>query len=68
MEAKDPQTRTLRLPVDGMTCGHCEASVRAAAEGVAGVSAAQADAGAGELTLSLAESASAEAEIGRAHV
>jgi Cu+-exporting ATPase len=53
MEAMEQSSRTLHLPVAGMTCGHCEASVRAAAEAVEGVRSAEAEAGADRLVLTL---------------
>ncbi|MFP5318835.1 MAG: heavy-metal-associated domain-containing protein [Acidimicrobiia bacterium] len=37
--------------VEGMTCGHCEMSVREEVEGVAGVESAQADHRTGELVV-----------------
>ena len=37
--------------VEGMTCGHCELSVREEVEQLAGVESAQADRGTGRLTV-----------------
>jgi len=37
--------------VEGMTCGHCEASVREEVEELTGVSSAQADHATGQLTV-----------------
>ena len=36
-------TETLTIPIEGMTCGHCQATVKAAIEGVPGVTSATVD-------------------------
>ncbi|MEF8793435.1 heavy metal translocating P-type ATPase [Thiohalorhabdus sp.] len=43
----------MRLPVTGMTCGHCEASVEQAVTGIDGVAGAEADAHNDRLALTL---------------
>jgi Cu+-exporting ATPase len=53
MDTIEHSQTTLRLPVRGMTCGHCEAAVEQAVGAVAGVAAADADAGADRLALTL---------------
>lgn len=47
MTTKNEQTFTVR----GMTCGHCELSVREEVEELAGVESAQADRATGRLTV-----------------
>lgn len=39
------------LKIEGMTCGHCQASVKKALEGVEGVRAAQVDLATGEARI-----------------
>ena len=53
METSEETTNTLNLPVTGMTCAHCEASVEQAVRGVAGVAGAEADAGNDRVGLTL---------------
>jgi copper chaperone CopZ len=44
-------TVTTTYKVTGMTCGHCEGAVSGEVSGIAGVSAAQANAATGTLTV-----------------
>ena len=50
-EGYTPGFRTATVPVTGMTCGHCAASVKGALEGLDGVVAAQADAASDQVTV-----------------
>ena len=45
--------RTLTLPVDGMTCGHCMATVEAALRGIPGVARAEANVSANRVQVTL---------------
>lgn len=47
--------RTMTLPIEGMNCEHCVASVTEALEGVSGVSEVEVDLDAGEATLTAAD-------------
>lgn len=47
----DPRTTSTTYTVTGMTCGHCELSVREEVEALPGVTAAVADRAAGTLVV-----------------
>lgn len=53
MEVKMSEELTKTVKVEGMMCGHCEAHVKKAAEGIAGIAEATADHTTGTVTLKL---------------
>lgn len=60
--------QTLTLPVSGMTCGHCVATVRGALEGVPGVEEARVDLESGRAEVAFAPGAEPDPERLRAAV
>lgn len=54
---------TIQIHVDGMTCGHCEASVVGALEALPGVTSASADRGTGTATFQSDGQSGAEAAV-----
>lgn len=56
-------SQTTTFTVEGMTCGHCEASVREEVSEIAGVTAVEVDRAADRVTVTADESVGADAII-----